>query len=140
MKKELTPIFYARVVKGKLELEDRSAFANFISKYEGKDLAIILKRSSLIRTGAENRYYWGVIVRMISDEMAILPDEAHDFLKSMFLKEGVEANGKRWEIVKSTASLSIQEFEDYCENCRQWSANELNAPIPMPNEIIEEDL
>ena len=99
---------------------------------------MILKKASMIRTNAENSYYWGVIVRMVSDEMAILPDEAHDFLKSLFLKIGVEANGKRWEVTKSTASLTVDEFEDYCEKIRQWSANELNCPIPLPNEVIED--
>ena len=137
--KQLTPIFYGRVEDGKLKLENASEFGTYIAKYEGKDLALIIKRASLIRTNAENRYYWGVVVRMISDEMGVLPDEAHDFLKSLFLKVGVEANGKRWEITKSTASLSVQEFEDYVEKCRQWSANELGSPIPMPNEIILEE-
>ena len=138
--KDITPIFYGTVRHGKIELENRDEFSIFLSKFEGKDMALILKRASQIRSGAENRYYWGVIVRMVSDEMAVLPDEAHDFLKSMFLKVGVEVAGKRYEIIKSTASLSIAEFEDYCEMCRQWSANELNAPIPLPNEIITEDL
>ena len=135
--KNITPIFYATVEDGKLVLENRSQFNHFVSKYEGKELAIIIKKSSLIRTKAENAYYWGVIVRMVADEMAVLPDEAHDFLKSKFLKVGVEVNGKRYEITKSTASLSVDEFEEYCQKCREWSANELNAPIPEPNEIIE---
>lgn len=135
----ITPIFYGTVEDGKLSLENRSEFASYLSKMEGKDLALIIKPSSFVRTNAENRYYWGVIVRMVSDEMGILPDEAHDFLKGLFLKIGVEANGKRWEVTKSTASLSVEEFEDYCEKCREWSATELNAPIPLPNEVIFEN-
>jgi hypothetical protein len=75
---------------------------------------------------------------MVADEMAILPDEAHDFLKGLFLKVGVEVGGKRYEITKSSADLSIGDFEDYCEKCRQWAANELGIHILLPNEIDEE--
>lgn len=134
-----TPLFYGTVRDGRLKLEHADDFRLCLTKLEGKEITVCLKKVEYIRTLPENRYYWGVIVRMVADEMAILPDEAHDFLKSLFLKEGVEVNGKRWEVVKSTASLTIGEFEDYCEKARQWAANELNCPIPLPNEIIERD-
>ncbi|HEY0140390.1 MAG TPA: hypothetical protein VGF48_05805 [Thermoanaerobaculia bacterium] len=132
-------IFWGKVRGGKLYFDDRAAYDAFIAKHEGKPLVLTFRRPSDIRTNAENRYYWGVIVRMVAEEMGIIPDEAHEFLKSLFLKEGVELEGgRRFEIVRSTADLTVADFESYCEKCRQWSACELECVIPLPGEIILE--
>ena len=137
---KIIPQFYGRVRNGKLMVDKPDDFKLSLTQLEGKDVVIIVKKAEYVRTGAENRYYWGVIVRMVSDEMAVIPEEAHDFLKSLFLKEGVEIKGKRYEIIKSTASLSIGDFEDYCEKVRQFSVNEMGLIIPLPNEISLDDL
>ena len=131
-------IFWGRVRGGRFYMDDRDAFDGFLARHEGKSLALTFRRPADIRTNAENRYYWGVIVRMVSDEMGIIPDEAHDFLKGLFLKEGVEVEEKRFEIVRSTASLTVAQFEEYCEKARQWAASELGCVIPLPGEIILE--
>lgn len=135
MKNTLT-LFYGLVRNGKIALENKADFEITTRKYEGKEVVLTLKPAGSVRTSSENRYYWGVIVRMVAEEMGILPDEAHDYLKSLFLKVGVEKNDRRWVIFRSTTTLSISEFEDYCENCRMWAASELNTPIPLPNEVL----
>jgi hypothetical protein len=135
---KITPLFFGRVKGGKLSLEKADKFREFLSTLDGKEIALSVRKAEYTRSGAENRYYWGVVVRMVADEMAILPDEAHDFLKSLFLKEGVEVGGKRFEIVKSSADLSIADFEDYCEKCRNWAGSELGIKVPLPNEIDQE--
>ncbi len=76
-----------------------------------------------------------MIVAMVAEEMGLIPDEAHDYLKCLFLKRGVKVKGKRYEIIKSTSLLSTEEFEAYAEKCRQWASAELNVYIPLPNEI-----
>ena len=136
--KGILALFYGIVRNGKLALENKEGFERTLQSYEGREVAVWLKPAEQIRTSAENRYYWGVIVRMIAEEMGIIPDDAHDFLKNLFLKVGVEKNGKRWEIARSTATLSVNEFEDYCEKVRMWAASELETQIPLPNEIILE--
>ena len=72
---------------------------------------------------------------MVAEEMGLIPDEAHDYLKSLFLKMGVEIKSKRFEVVRSTALLSTEEFEAYAEKCRQWASAELNVYIPLPGEV-----
>ena len=137
--KGILHLFYGIVRGGKIAFEDKEGFKRVLAKYEKREVAITIKPASAIRSSAENRYYWAVIVRMVSEEMGILPDEAHDYLKSLFLKIGVEKNGKRWEIIRSTTTLSIPEFEDYCENARQWASQELNTVIPLPNEVLVDE-
>lgn len=134
---KIAPLFFGSVKGGKLSLEDPDKFRDYLMGLENKEIALSVKRAEYQRTTPENRYYWGVIVRMVADEMAIIPDEAHDFLKGLFLKVGVEVGGKRYEIVKSSADLSIGDFEDYCEKCRNWGGSELGIHIPVPNEIDE---
>jgi len=134
--KHILTLFYGIAREGKISLQDKSGFQRLLEKYEGREIVLTLKPASTIRTNAENRYYRGVIVRMVAEEMKILPDEAHDYLKGLFLKVGVEVRGKRYEIIRSTTALSIPEFEDYCEDCRMWAASELNVVIPLPNEVI----
>ena len=134
--KGILALFYGIVRNGKLSLEDRGGFERTLQSHEGREVAVWVKPAEQIRTSPENRYYWGVIVRMVADEMGIIPDEAHDFLKNLFLKVGIEKNGKRWEVARSTTTLSVNEFESYCEKIRMWSASELNTQIPLPNEVI----
>lgn len=134
----MTPIFYGQAMDGKLKLDKREKFFKYLSSLKGM-VQLRLEKVKNIRSLAENRYYWGVIVKMVSEEMAIIPDEAHEFLKSIFLKKGIEFKGKRFEITRSTTSLSVKEFEDYCEKCREWAALELSVPIPVPNEVIVDD-
>lgn len=101
-------------------------------------IEIVVKKWLNTRSQSQNRYYWGVIIKMIGDEQGeIDQNKIHALLKSLFLKGGVEVNGKRYEIIKDTHDLDTIEFEDYCEKCRQWASQELNLYIPLPNEVEE---
>jgi hypothetical protein len=131
------PIFFGTVVDGKLILSRSSEFKQYLANLKG-EVQLTITRRKKIRSSAENAYYWGVIVPMVAEEMGLIPDEAHDYLKSLFLKIGYESKGKRYELARSTAILSTEEFEAYAEKCRQWASAELNVYIPLPNEITWE--
>lgn len=134
----MVPLFSATVRDGSLSIEERKAFRTYLSKLVGQRVSVSVRKWSDVRSRAENAYYWSVVVKMVSDEMGVTPDDAHEFLKSLFLKKGIEHKGKRWEITRSTASLSVAEFEDYAEKCRMWAASELGCAIPLPNEVLDE--
>ena len=133
--KNILAVHFGRVKDGKLLIRDKAKFETNLTRLEGREVELTIAKYSDTRTNAENRYYWGVIVAILADEMGLTPDDTHALLKSMFLKIGVEVKGgKRYEVVRSTASLSIDEFEDYCTKCRDWAAAELNCLIPLPGE------
>lgn len=121
---------------GKLLAENKEEFLAQCLQLKGREVEFTLTPFSNKRTNPENRYYWGVIVKLVADEMGVIPDKAHKVLKESLLKVGVEYKGKRYEITRSTADLKVNEFEDYCERARLWAMSELNLPIPLPNEII----
>jgi hypothetical protein len=131
------PIFYGEVKNGRLVLEKRGEFEKYLSSLKGEVQITVSKRKKP-RSLAQNAYYWGVLIKMVSEAIGVIPDEAHALLGSLFLKVGVQASGKRYEVVRSTTSLSTREFEEYTAHCRNWAGLELGIYIPEPNEIAPE--
>lgn len=133
----ITPIFEGNVDKnGELVIKDREMLRKYlVINLREKDVDVSVKPHKKQRSLKENSYYWGVIVRLVADEMGVLDDEAHDYLKALFLKKGVEINGKRYEVVRSTTSLSTTEFEYFVSKARIWASTELGLNIPEPNQV-----
>jgi hypothetical protein len=98
---------------------------------EGVEAEMVLRKPRKQRSTPQNAYYWGVIIKMISDHTGEEPDRIHGALASMFLKV-YDWMGK--ERIKSTTELSTVEFEKYAESCRQWASIALEMYIPLPNE------
>ena len=80
---------------------------------------------STTRSNPQNKYYFGVVVDMISEETGNEPEETHELLKLKFLKPMGKAN---------TTQLSTQEFKIYLEKIQIWAIQTLNLNIPDPNE------
>ena len=98
-----------------------------------RPVKVEIKRALPQRTLQQNRYYWGVVVKMIADYTGHDPDEVHTHLKYKFLRQtdGVI------EWVRSTTTLDTAEFTDYIERCRKWALDELNIVIPSPDDITD---
>jgi hypothetical protein len=92
-----------------------------------------------LRSTQENRYYWGVIVKTLSQELGYNPEEIHEILKHKFLKEIINLKTKQGidliEITKSTTSLTTIDFEDYLSKIREWASIELSIYLALPNEL-----
>lgn len=136
-----SPIFYGRFEEGstKIQFYKRELFDRYVERLKeyakGRDIQVTMKLRSKRRSLAENAYYWAVVVRMVAEEMGVLDDEAHDYMKNLFLKIGVTKGGKRFELPRSTTRLSTVEFEEYVAKCRDWAGKELNCYVPEPNEV-----
>jgi len=88
------------------------------------------------RSNNQNRYYWGVVLKYISNNTGSTPEELHDVFKPMFLKEFISFNGSEVERVKDTKRLTTLEFEAYLTKIRTFASAELGVFIPLPNEVI----
>lgn len=133
----MVPKFYGQVDNGKLRLFDREDFDKYLLSVKGP-VELSLKRRLKQRTIRQNRYYWGVIVKLISEHTGFTPTEVHNLLKYQFLKDIMQIGGKTYGTIKSTTELDTQGFsEDYWEPIRQWAAEELNLFIPDPSLIDE---
>jgi ribosomal protein L39E len=97
-----------------------------------------LKEDRDNRSNNQNKYYWGVVIKTLSDETGFTPDEMHEVLKRKFLKYcKALPNGEQVEVTESTTDLDTKEFEEYMEQIRRFAIQELDILILLPNEIIE---
>lgn len=91
------------------------------------------------RSNSQNRYYWGVVIKLLSDHISYDTSDTHEILKHKFLKSWATIKNKKgqettFEITKSTTGLTTKEFEEFMTQVRQWASIELGLWIPEPNE------
>lgn len=96
------------------------------------------------RSSNQNRYYWGVIIDLLSEHTGFNRDEMHEVLKHKFLrrtlwvpkKDGVKEQSI---ITYSTTDLTTKQFEEFLAAIRMWASQDLGVCIPEPNEQMMED-
>lgn len=106
----------------------------------------IIIRDARTRSNPQNRYYWGVVVKMVRAGLVdagyddVQSDmDAHEVLKQLHLKKKVVSRqtGDVISIAGSSAKLSVPEFEAYINRACKWAAEFLNVVIPAPNEVMQ---
>ena len=127
----MIPIFRAKITSGVIIFEHPSRAYEYIESLEGKYVEVTVRKERSQRSLNQNNYYFGVVVKMLSDFTGYEQDEMHEILKQQFLKK-VNAGG--FEYVRSTTKLSTTEFEEYLDVVKRWAAL-LGCVIPDPNEI-----
>jgi len=126
-----TKLHHGTVSGGKFLPDDPETFKRAFYGYEGKKCTVTVKRFQKNRSSNQNRYYHGVVVKMLAEHCGYTPEEMHGTLKSEFLRE--KGKNGMTTLVRSTADLSTVEFENYLEQIRQWASIEMNLFIPDPN-------
>jgi hypothetical protein len=124
--------------------------AEVAARFKGKQVEAIFRKKKKTRSSEQNRYYWGVVVRMVAEGFADLGNSispsseddlhtVHEYLKRRFLKPitAADANGEVHEIGYSTANLSTSEMMDYIAQIQQFAAEFLNTVIPDPGQQAE---
>jgi len=104
-------------------------------KQEDGDYKLEITKSYKTRSLNENSYYWGVIVKILSDELGYTAEEMHYSLKEKFIGSWEDDNGLK--VMKETKGMDTKTFEDYCSNIRRWASTDLSIFIPLPNESID---
>jgi len=148
------PKFKATVIDGKMILADRRNFDRYIMTLEGKKLDVTVKPEVKERSRQEEKFYRAVVVKMVAEAMTVEEQEAHDFLRGLFLtteesKEVETPKGKktiRYTRVLNTTELSDKAYREYWEKCIDWAAlptkddglgvtSGLSLYVPLPNEV-----
>ena len=120
--------------KGKLILGNPDQFKSDIQKFRGKNrVFVIVDEDKPSRSTNQNKYYWSVVLKMVSEFTGHTQNEMHEYFKEEFLphKQVLDKS-----IVMSSTKLKTDEFEKYLEDIRRFAAEKLNVVIPLPNEII----
>jgi len=136
--------FHGQIKGGLPVLDDSQAFNDFLATMEDKRITLTIgkERKYKERSNQQNKYYWGVVIKELSNELGYTPDEMHEALKCHFLADikefKREVNGimetRTLMVTKSTTALDTQQFEDYMAKVRQWASIQLAIYIPLPNE------
>ena len=85
------------------------------------------------RTNPQNKYYFGVVLALISSETGHTPDECHEIFKAKFIPiKQLRVGGKIYHIPGSTKELMTVEFNEYIEKIRRFAAEKLSLSIPDP--------
>jgi hypothetical protein len=128
------PVFEGRVeAPHRLILVRPEAFRSHVAGLVGHRVEAIVRRRRSQRSTQQNRYYWGVVIRLFAAELGYTPDEMHEALKQQFLRI---ADKGPLPTVRSTADLDTAEYERYLDDCRMLAASVCGLVIPLPNEAI----
>ena len=133
--KSITPKFKAKVINNQLEFLSPEALAGYLSTMP-INVDVVVKENSQRspRSNNQNRYYWGVIIPILSKETGYTKDEVHELLKAMFISEMVSFGGKDIRLPRSTKDLTTVECEEYFNDIRVFASLELSCVIPLPHE------
>lgn len=136
----IVPIHFGAVDEGgRLRPDKPDKFRSALQALAGKQVQFTIEPRQNDRSMSQNRYYWGVIVKILGDEFGYQPDEMHEILKSKFLRRWSQGKLGVFPYAQSTAKLSTLAFEEYLKKVRIWAASEFQIVIPLPNEITLED-
>lgn len=129
-------VFTGRITAGKLHVRGWKPLA-----IRDCEVLITVERARATRSLAQNAWYWGCILKLLSDHTGYTVDELHEYCKQRFNSKKV-AFCDEHGVVKdeetiglSTTRLNKITFGEYCEAIRQWAAEDLHVYIPDPNEV-----
>ena len=132
---KLKPVFTGEIKNNEIKIDDEIGYQIWIADLNGKRVRVIVEQETYKRTDPQNKYYWGVVVELLSQELGYETEEVHNLLKSMFLKRRVILKGKEYISIGSTAKLSTSQFTDYIEKIKRFSSLELSIIIPESENV-----
>lgn len=126
-------IFSGKVKNGELFVFARTAYLALLSRLEGQEVDVELRKHRDRRTTDQNKYYWW-IMNFVSAETGHTPDDLHEFYKHKFLAPKIEILGETSFGYVTSTKLDTKEFTDYIEQIRQFM-QDFGIYIPQANEI-----
>lgn len=121
----MTPIFRAKIERGKPVFENAEKFAEHIRSLEGKVVSVTVCLPRKQRSNPQNNYFHGILCKIIGDSLGYSLQEIKGILKWLHLPPGV-----------GTSDLNTAEAEDFYAKCRMWASVEHNIIVPLPNEVL----
>jgi len=129
-----TPIFHGSITKGCLTLDNPERYLVYMAGLEGKRVELVLRKKRSKRSDGQNKYYFGVVVKILANHCGYEPEELHEALKIRFLSDRREDDHGLMK-VHSTAKLSTDEFTQYVNRVVRWAAESLGVYVPSANDM-----
>jgi len=127
-------LWFGRVLPGGLLVLDKPKDYNrAVRALAGKHVEIILRKRKTMRTSPQNRFYFGVVVKLLAEHCGYERDEMHETLAMRFLRiEDCPITGAPRR--KRTPKTDTEEFARYLDSCIRLAA-EFGVVIPDPKEV-----
>lgn len=112
---------------------------NINSLDRSKKYLVNIKEYKPARTLNQNSYLWGVVYKMIANEIGSDADTVHEDLKREFgLKEERASiiTGEISEHIRSTKTYDTLEMTNYINNIKNWAISFLGVVIPEANSDV----
>lgn len=137
-------VFYGKVENGNLRLISQDQYEKLIRGLEGQSIKLVLGKRPKKRTAKQQRYYFGAIVKPISDYTGMAIGDTHEWLKKEFAPKQENIikgkNGQELVIVSAMSTtdlLTVQFRDDFIEKIKVWAASFLGLYLADPNEIVD---
>jgi hypothetical protein len=98
-----------------------------------KDVTITIEKTRKDRSNQQNRYYRGIVCKILGGYLGYETEEMHEVFASMFLKDYKTVGETEYEYIRSTTTLSTVEMNDYIEECRRFASKEFGIVIEDPH-------
>lgn len=130
--------FLGSVEGGKLVIRSQKALDTYLASFPDKtDVFVTVKKARRTRSLAQNNYYFGVILTLISEHTGHSVEELHEIMKRLFLPPKiVEYRGKQIKMPSTTTATNTLEFHEFVERVRAEAAS-MGIDIPDPSQVGE---
>lgn len=130
--------FKGLINQGKLAIADKSTFNSYIANLRDGEIIISVEKPKKIRSLNQNRYGYGIVLKQLSEftgydqsEIKVAAKKALGFVTR------IEMGSKVYESVRSSATFSTVEWEQYMTLLRKWG-DEAGIYIPEPRESLQD--
>lgn len=107
---------------------------DYAQHMEGKPVRVTIEPITKKRSNNQNRYWWGVVIAMLSEQTGYEKDEMNSLLEYQFLRKEVEIEGEVYAITQKAKGLDTKSFNQLIEDTQRWAAETFDLYIPSPDE------
>jgi|TARA_R100000664_G_scaffold959_1_gene2651 hypothetical protein len=123
---------FAKIKRGKIEFDDKAKFLNDVAEFhEGARIVIQINEAQDVRSNQQNRLWWAWMT-ILGNELGYTKNEMNDTLKYKFLLYDETIDGDTHQVLKSTSTLTKEEFKQLTNDVYFWANDTFN--INLPNE------
>jgi hypothetical protein len=125
------------VKDGAIRLDSKALLKAALTHWAGR-IRLTIEPELQTRRQRANRYYWGVVLKLMAEESGHTAADLHEIMKLRHnFKLTADPQGEEVKIPKSTATLKILEFSEYLEAVMLDGAEWLGITFPEPTKAEE---
>lgn len=129
---------------GQIVVNNHERVKGMLLQHEGKEIQISIKKHCKKRSSKQNKWYWGVAIKTIQEELLRIEGEPYEKedIHHYILSEIVKAKFRTKEVMgkvityaetKSTSAMSTKDFDLFKFKLQVHFANR-GIDVPDPNE------